>query len=113
MCKADPIASIEDCRKEGCQLPSALLGNVAHPCKFVVEGHVLQLLKHHGQHSHQSVQGAQVPRERIQELLHKLCVMNGCQPYWTTYVMAVTTVLAVLVNRWTVGKGELQVCPIF
>ena len=69
--------------------------------------------QHHGQHPHQSVQGAQVAREGIQELLHKLCVMNGCQPDWTTNMMAVTTVLAVLVNRWAVGERELQVRAIF
>ena len=113
MCKADPVACIKDCREEGCQLSSALLGDVAHPCKLVVEGHVLQLLQHHGQHPHQPVQGAKVAREGIQELLHKLCVVNGCQPYWTTYVMAVTTMLAFHVNRRTVGEGELQICSIF
>ena len=45
-------------------------------------------------------------REGIQELLYKLCVMNGCQPDWTTNMMAVTTVLAVLVNRWAMGERE-------
>ena len=27
--------------------------------------------------------------------------------------MAVTTMPAVLINRRTMGKGELQICPIF